>query len=63
MLKINNTIKLRTYDILSEKIQEGINFGWTHAHKHVDNPDEDTIKERIYEDVMNSLSEVIDYGN
>ena len=60
-MKINNTIKLNTYNILSEAITQGINFGWLHAHKHSDTPSEDTIKDYIYNDIMNSLSEVIDY--
>ena len=60
-MKIKNTIKFNTYNILSEAITQGINWGWIHAHKHSNTPSEDTIKDYIYEDIMNSLSEIFNY--
>jgi hypothetical protein len=60
-MKIKNTLQLNTYAIISEKIEEGINWGWQHAHKHSDKPNEATIKDYILNDIMNSLSEIIKY--
>jgi len=60
-MDIKNTLKLNTYAIISDKIEEGINWGLQHAHKHTDNPSEETIKQHLLNDIMNSLSEVINY--
>jgi hypothetical protein len=60
-MKINNKIKLNTYNILADKIEQGINYGFNRAHKHTNNPSEELLKGEIYESVMNSLSEIIDY--
>lgn len=62
-MRVKNTIKLNIYNILADKIEDGINWGWAHAHKHSDTPSEQTIKDYIHNDIMNSLSEVIDYGD
>ena len=60
-MKIKNTIKLNTCNILTDKVEQGINFGWKHAHKYDNNPSEEIIKQHIYEDVINSLSEILDF--
>lgn len=43
--------------MLSECVEEGIAYGWMRAHKHVDNPTEESIKEAIHNAVMASISE------
>lgn len=53
--------RLNIYSILSDKIEEGINYGWVRAHKHTDNPSQDIIKENLHREIMNSLSEIINY--
>ena len=59
--KISSSIKLNSYRIITDKIEEGINYGWSRAHKHCDNPDENVIKEQIYNEITNVLCEVIDF--
>ena len=58
-MKVKNTIKLNSYAIISEAIERGISAGYRHSHKHTNTPDEDTVKEHIYQDIMNELSEII----
>ena len=60
-IKISNNIKLNSYRIITDKIEEGINWGWSRSHKHSDNPGEDVIKEQIYNEITNVLCEVIDF--
>ena len=60
-MKIKNTIQLNSYVIISESVERGINFGYKHAHKHTNTPDEDSLKEHIYNDVMHELTEIIDW--
>lgn len=62
-IKINNSIKLRTYNIISEAVNNGVNYGYKRAHKHTDTPDEDSIIGTVYHEVMNSLCEIIDFGD
>ena len=60
-IKISNSIKLNTYRIITDKIEEGLHWGWSRAHKHCDNPDGDAIKEQMYNEITNALCEVIDF--
>ena len=54
-------LKLNMYNIIGTCVEQGIERGYKHAHKHTDNPDADGIRDHIYEGVMNNLSEVINF--
>jgi hypothetical protein len=54
-------LKMKVYNIVEEAVGRGIDWGWQHAHKHVDDPGEELIKERILNDVMIQLCEVVDF--
>lgn len=45
------------YLIMCEAVEEGIAYGWMRAHKHVDNPTEESIKDAIEQAVMTSISQ------
>lgn len=51
-------MKARTQVILSECIERGAARGWALAHKHVEDPTQEVILERIQNCIM---SEVYDY--
>ena len=38
-------------------IEEGVNRGWHRAHKHVENPTEESIKDSIEDHVMSAIYE------
>ena len=42
---------------MSRSVEDGISFGYSRAFKHTDAPDENTIKNAIYEAVMNEICE------
>lgn len=56
-------MKLNTYKIIDEAIEQAIDYGYMRAHKHIKKPGEDTIKIEIHNSIMNSLSELINFDN
>lgn len=55
--------KIRTYDVVLEAVEAGVAYGWNRAHKHAENPSPDTVRADIEREVMNSLCEVLDFGD
>ena len=58
-MKIKNTIKLNSYAIISDAIERGINWGWIHGHKYENSPDPQTVRDKILDDIMLELCEII----
>jgi len=56
-------MRAKEYIIMEQAIHEGIAYGWNRAHKHVDNPTEENIKEAIEIAVMNSICEYFEFDN
>jgi hypothetical protein len=56
-------VKLRVniYKVVSEAVEQGVTYGYRRAHKHVDNPDEEHMKQELFNGVLNALCEVIDF--
>ena len=52
---------LKTYSIIERAVEEGVAYGIRREYKYVDNPTEAVLQENIEREVMNALSEVIDY--
>lgn len=50
-------LRPKTYRVLELAVEDGITLGWNRAHKHEENPSEETIKENIRENVMLVISE------
>ena len=59
--QIETTAKIRLYEVLQRAVDDGIAYGWNRAHKHTDTPAEHLIRGEIYNAVMNSLCDVIDF--
>ncbi len=59
-LKGTLTLRARTYDILTEAIENGVACGWRRAHKHVEHPGEEAITESISREVLNALHEAFE---
>jgi hypothetical protein len=49
--------------ILEQAIEEGVRRGYHLAHKHVENPSEESVIERIEECVLSSLYEYFDFND
>lgn len=42
---------------MSMAVEQGVNYGYTRAFKHTDTPDEQAIKQAIYDAVINEICE------
>lgn len=51
----------KSYVILQRAIDEGVERGWNRAHKYVDDPTEETIREAIAEAVIGNICEVFSF--
>jgi hypothetical protein len=54
-------IKVRLYSLIETAVEQGVGYGWLRAHKHEDHPKEETVKDMIGREVMNSICELIDF--
>ncbi len=52
---------LKVHTIIGEAVEAGVSYGVNRAYKYADKPSKDAIKEHVEREVMNALSEVIDY--
>ena len=50
-------MKAKEYNLMSKCIEDGIAYGYQRAFKHTDKPDDNAIKNAIYEAVMNEICE------
>ena len=62
LLPVETTgLRVRTYDLMDECVEEGIQSAWMHAHKHVEHPTKETIAEHLQRDIMNRICERFDF--
>jgi hypothetical protein len=54
-------MKVRMYPLIERLVEEGIESGWQHAHKHTDSPIEETIKHCIQQYMMLGFDEVFQF--
>ena len=56
-------MKAKTLVILEMAINVGIKRGWHRAHKHVENPNEASIRDNIEECVMSEIHEYFTFSD
>ena len=56
-------MKVKTSVILEQAIEEGVRRGWHLAHKHVENPEEHVIIDRINDAVMGQIYEYFSFDD
>ena len=56
-------MRVRAYTVLSEAVERGVAFGWSHAHKHESNPSEDIVCENMEREVLNAICEAFDFDD
>jgi len=54
-------MRANTYALLERCIEDGLSYGWNHAHKHVDAPDRDLIVDEMLRAVMNQVYEWFEF--
>jgi hypothetical protein len=47
--------------ILEQAIEEGVRYGYSRAHKHIENPSEGAVIEAIEDAVMSQIYEYFDF--
>jgi hypothetical protein len=50
-------MRVNTYNLLSQCVEDGIATGWMHAHKHAEHPAGEFIYECLERDIMNAICE------
>ena len=58
-MKMN--VKVKLHSLISRAVEEGVTIGWRRAHKVSAAPSEASFKETVCTEVMNSVSEVLDF--
>lgn len=56
-VSIAGNIRVRTYNILTRAIEDGITFGWNRAYKYTDNPTPDVFHREITNAIMMNIDE------
>ena len=56
-------MKAKTLVILEMAINVGVKRGWHKAHKHIENPNEGTIRDNIEECVMSEIYEYFSFDD
>jgi hypothetical protein len=56
-------MKPKLHKILETAVEQGVSYGYSRAHKHLENPSEGAIIDSIVEQVMNSLDEWFDFDD
>jgi hypothetical protein len=51
------------YPVIARAVEEGIGFGLNRAFKHTNHPTREALVAHIEREVMNTLDEVLDYGD
>jgi hypothetical protein len=54
-------MKPRMHVILDMAIEEGVKRGWHRAHKHVENPSEESIVDTISDCVMSAITDYFNF--
>lgn len=56
-------MKVKTYRVLQNAVEVGVNYGYNRAFKHNESPGEGDITEAIYQAVMNEICEAFSFGD
>jgi len=54
-------MKVKMYPLIEQIVEQGIGAGWNRAHKHTDTPIEETIKQCIYQYIMQGFDEAFEF--
>jgi len=56
-------VKPKEYQRLEDCIERGVNWGWQHAHKHVEQPEVIAICDHMIRDIMLEICEEFDFDD
>lgn len=56
-------MKVKEWNVVEMCVEEGIQFGYAHAHKHTDTPTENQIKEEIFNAIMLNFDDWFEFDH
>lgn len=56
-------MKAKSYNILVRAIEEGFEYGWNRAHKHLENPSKEVIQNAINDAIINEICEYFSFDD
>lgn len=56
-------MRAKEYEVMCMAVESGVAYGYNRAHKHVDDPDEVTVKNAIEQAVIDSMCEWFDFDH
>ena len=62
-MKKKQPLRLRTYEIVSRAVEEGVGYGLKRAYKYSDAPTQGSLQEHIEQAVLNALCEIIEFDD
>jgi hypothetical protein len=57
------SMKVKTYNVLSRAVEEGVRYGYNRAFKHCEAPGEKEICNSVYDGIMNELNDWFTFGD
>lgn len=54
-------MKVRAHEVLHRAVEEGIDCGWRHAHKHTDAPGEAATQDTVLQGILNEVREWFEF--
>lgn len=58
---VKGGMAVRSYDVLRRAVEDGVAYGYRRAHKYVDKPEEEAVKEAIESAVLGEICEWFDF--
>jgi hypothetical protein len=56
-------MRIKIYQLIDRIVEEGTESGYNRAHKHTDNPNEETIRQCIHQYIMNGFDEYFEFAD
>jgi hypothetical protein len=54
-------MRVKTYEVLSRAVEEGVMHGWRRAYKHTEAPNEQAVQQAVIEGAMEAICEVFSF--
>lgn len=54
-------MKAKEYNLIAQCVETGVVLGWNRAHKHINDPEPEHIREQIERAVLNEICEWFDF--
>ncbi len=60
---VRGGMTVNAYSVLCRCVEEGVNYGYRRAHKHVSKPDEEAVRSAIEEAVIGTICEMFAFDS